>query len=301
MLPMAASITTNNLTKVYPGSSTPALDKLSISIQPGEVYGYLGANGAGKSTTIRLLMNFLQPSSGSAQISGLDIVEDTVKIKQRIGYLAGDVALYPKTTGKELLDYLAALQGTVDPSYRKTLEKRFEADLNKPTDSLSKGNRQKIGILQAFMHRPDVLILDEPTSGLDPLMQEAFYETLHEASQRGAAILMSSHNLAEAQRACSRVGIIKHGKLIHEQAISTESSLGGTTFRIVLQTRTDMVKIKKSRQLKLVSEDGNVVTVQPSSSIADALGALGKLNIVSISTQQLSLEDEFLDFYGDKP
>jgi len=297
---MAASIATNNLTKIYAGSTIPALDKLTLSVQAGEVYGYLGANGAGKSTTIRLLMNFLQPSSGSAQINGLDSVQAAVAIKKHVGYLAGDVALYPKTTGKELLDYLGALQGSVDPAYRKTLEKRFEAGTSKTIESLSKGNRQKIGILQAFMHRPDVLILDEPTSGLDPLMQEAFYETVREASQRGAAILMSSHNLTEAQRVCNRVGIIKHGKLIHEQVVNDETSLGSTTFRIVLKTRTDAIKIKKSRQLKLLSEDGNVITVQPAHSIADALAALSKLNIISISTQQLSLEDEFLDFYGDK-
>jgi ABC-2 type transport system ATP-binding protein len=297
---MAASITTDNLTKFYPGSTVPALDKLTLVVKPGEVYGYLGANGAGKSTTIRLLMNFLQPSSGAAQIAGLDVVQGAVAIKKRVGYLAGDVALYQKTTGKELLNYLADLQGGVDSAYRKILEKRFEAETDKPISSLSKGNRQKIGILQACMHRPDVLILDEPTSGLDPLMQEAFYETIHEASQRGAATLMSSHNLAEAGRVCDRIGIIKHGKLIHEQAISDESTLGSTTFRVVFKTRADVAKIKSSRQLKLLSENGNVVVLQPRGSIADALAGLSKFDIVSLTTQQLSLEDEFLDFYGDK-
>lgn len=297
---MAAGIVTHNLTKRYGHDPRPALDKLNLSIAPGEVYGYLGANGAGKSTTIRLLMNFLQPTGGSAQIAGLDIVRDSVAIKKRVGYLAGDVALYQKTTGKELLDYLAALQGQVDRDYRRILEKRFEAETSKPISALSKGNRQKIGILQAFMHRPDVLILDEPTSGLDPLMQEAFYDSIREASSRGAAVLMSSHNLTEAQRVCDRIGIIKHGKLIHEQVITGDSPLSKPTFRVVLANAADGAKIKKAAHLTFVSQEGPVAVVQAADSVAAALGALSKFNIREFSTQQLNLEDEFLDFYGDK-
>lgn len=297
---MAAGIVTHNLTKRYGHDPRPALDKLNLSIAPGEVYGYLGANGAGKSTTIRLLMNFLQPTGGSAQIAGLDVVRDSVAIKKRVGYLAGDVALYQKTTGKELLDYLSALQGHADREYRRTLEKRFEAETNKPISALSKGNRQKIGILQAFMHRPDVLILDEPTSGLDPLMQEAFYDSVREASSRGAAVLMSSHNLAEAQRVCDRIGIIKHGKLIHEQAITGESLLSKPTFRVVLAHAEDGAKLRKTTHITFVSQDGSVAVVQAADSVANALGALSKFDIREFSTQQLNLEDEFLDFYGDK-
>jgi ABC-2 type transport system ATP-binding protein len=297
---MAATIVAHDLTKYYDHDSAAALNKLNLTIAAGEVYGYLGANGAGKSTTIRLLMNFLQPSSGTATICGLDIVRDTVAIKKRVGYLAGDVALYPKATGKELLDYLASLHGSVDAQYRHTLEQRFEADTNKPIGSLSKGNRQKIGILQACMHRPEVLILDEPTSGLDPLMQEAFYETIREARDRGAAVLMSSHNLTEAQALCDRIGIIKHGKLIHEQTMDDKSSLGNTTFQVLLKNAADVSKAKKSHHLSVVSDKGSVLVVQPTGSIADALAALSMFDIVSITTKQLSLEDEFLDFYGDK-
>lgn len=149
---MAASISTDKLTKQYAGSTVAALDGLSLQVQPGEVYGFLGANGAGKSTTMRLLMNFLQPTGGSAQIMGLDCVRQTVVAKKHVGYLAGDVALYQKATGRELLNYLSNLQSTPDIAYRQRLEKRFEAELDKPIQTLSKGNRQKIGILQAFMH-----------------------------------------------------------------------------------------------------------------------------------------------------
>jgi ABC-2 type transport system ATP-binding protein len=297
---MAASIVANKLTKFYGHDKLPALDRLSLSIKPGEVYGYLGANGAGKSTTIRLLLNFLQPSSGSAQVNGLDVVRDAVAIKKQVGYLAGDVALYPKTTGRELLDYLGRLQGGANADYRRTLEKRFEAETGKLISDLSKGNRQKIGILQAFMHQPDVLILDEPTSGLDPLMQEAFYETVREARARGAAVLMSSHNLAEAQRVCDRVGIIKHGKLIREQTVTGDSELGKTTFRVVLATPQALQLLRTRPHLKFLSQEGgNTALVQPTSTLANALKDLSQFDIREISTEGLNLEDEFMEFYGD--
>ena len=296
---MAASITTNHLTKYYGKEKTPALTKLTLQIQPGEVYGFLGANGAGKSTTIRLLLNFLQPSSGSAQIMGLDVVHDAVAVKKHIGYLAGDVAIYQKPTGRQVLNYLSSLQKATD--YRLVLEKRFKADLDKPVSTLSKGNRQKIGIIQAFMHQPDVLILDEPTSGLDPLMQEAFYHTVLESKQRGAAILMSSHNLVEAQRICDRIGIIKHGRLIQEQIISEDTELGTIVFKVTFAQPSDLNHCKTAHGLAFVSQtDEHTALFKPTGSIAKALTALGRFEILELSTQALDLEDEFLEFYGDK-
>lgn len=299
---MTASIVATKLTKYYGGEKSAALDGLNLDIKAGEIYGYLGANGAGKSTTIRLLMNFLQPSSGSARIAGLDIVKDSVAIKKHVGYLAGDVALYPKVTGRELFDYLSTLQRDTDPDYRRLLEKRFQAELGKPLQTLSKGNRQKIGVIQAFMHRPDVLILDEPTSGLDPLMQEAFYETLRETRGRGAAVLMSSHNLAEAQRVCDRIGIIKHGKLIHEQALGGDVALGATIFRVVLARADALPQLKQASHLHFLSQESNTtVLVQAHGALAGALKSLSQFDIRDITTQQLSLEDEFIGFYEDKP
>jgi len=297
---MAASIVTTNLTKYYGHEKVAALDSLNLNIRAGEVYGFLGANGAGKSTTIRLLMNFLQPSGGSAQISGLDIVRDSVAVKKQVGYLAGDVALYQKTTARELLDYLSALHGSSTNDYRQRLEKRFEAEVTKPIGALSKGNRQKIGILQAFMHQPDVLILDEPTSGLDPLMQEAFYETVREARARGAAVLMSSHNLAEAQRVCDRIGIVKHGKLIHEQTMGSGTELTKPIFRVVPTLDTDVARLKKVPHLKFLSENESGLLLQANGTLAEALAALSKFDLREFSTQQLNLEDEFIEFYGDK-
>lgn len=294
------AIDCRELSKRYGHSEAYALKDLTLQVQAGEVYGFLGPNGAGKSTTIRLLMNFIQPSGGTAQIAGLDIVTESVAIKRRVGYLAGDVALYTKTTGRELLNYLFELQGANDMTYRRKLEKRFEAELDQPIKSLSKGNRQKIGILQAFMHRPDVLIMDEPTSGLDPLMQEAFYTTVKEACKDGAAILMSSHNLAEAQRAFDRVGIIKHGKLIHEQSVNDSSDLGQPIFRVTLAGAGDLAKLKQMKHLKFLSEEsGHTLTMQANGTLAEALKAISQFDIKEFSTRQLSLEDEFIEFYGD--
>lgn len=295
---MLKPVEIKNLSKKYSGSKDFALHKLSLHIESGEVYGFLGSNGAGKSTTIRTLLGFLRPTGGSAAILGKDIVKDSVAVKKSIGYLSGDVALYTKATGKELLDYLARLQPSKDKTYRKTLEKRFEAQLSKPIGELSKGNRQKIGILQAFMHQPDVIILDEPTSGLDPLMQEAFYQTVLEHKAHGAAIFMSSHNLSEAERICDRIGVIKSGKLIHEQIMGSEAHLGAPRYHVVFASEASGKVAAKSPALHVVEHNGNKLVFMPKEQIADALAVICKYKIVSLETEKPSLEDEFLSFYS---
>jgi ABC-2 type transport system ATP-binding protein len=297
---MAASIEIKNLTKSYPGSKTSALDSLSLRIEPGEIYGFLGANGAGKSTTIRLLMHFLRPTSGSATILGYNVVSQSVAVKRHIGYLAGDVALYQKATGRELLRYLMHLQQARPSNYPAELVQRFEAELDKPLATLSKGNRQKIGIIQAFMHQPNVLILDEPTSGLDPLMQEAFYETVREAKQHGAAIFMSSHNLNEAERLCDRIGIIKHGKLIREQSIDKTTTLGATVFAVTFAEHAVLERIKASQALRIVSQpDSNSLRLKATGTLAAALAELSRYELITFRTENIDLEDEFLEYYGD--
>lgn len=296
---MSASIDIKNLTKVYAGSRVAALDKLTLRVESGEVYGFLGANGAGKSTAIRLLLNFIQPSSGHACIMGKDIVRDTVEVKKHVGYLAGDVALWPRVTGNEMFAYLMKLQSQVKKDYLAELIKRFEAEPEKRIDTLSKGNRQKIGVIQALMHEPDVLILDEPTSGLDPLMQEVFYDEVRRAAERGAAVFVSSHNLAETQRMCDRVGIIKHGKLIHEQDIKADETFGTPVFRVVFRNQKQLNRLANQRILKIISREANLVNLQPKGSIADAFKELSGYDIAGFTTQQLNLEDEFLEYYGD--
>ena len=296
---MAASLVISNLSKQYAGTSFLALNKLSLEVQPGEVYGFLGANGAGKSTAIRTLLGFIRPTGGSARIMNKDIVADTVAVKKHVGYLSGDVALYPHVTGNELFSYLSRLQSVDDHKYLAELIKRFDAEPHKKISELSKGNRQKIGIIQALMHQPDVLILDEPTSGLDPLMQEVFYQTIREATARGAAAFISSHNLSEAQRMCDRVGIIKHGKLIREQSIKDDLSLGAPVFRVVLKHAGDAAKLHKQAAVKVLSQQDSVVMLQAKGALNQALGAISDYEIESLTTQQLDLEGEFLEYYGD--
>ncbi len=290
-----SSISTHNLSKMYPGTSQKALDKLNLEVHAGEVYGFLGANGAGKTTTIRLLLNFIQPTSGTATINGLDIVKESVAVKKQVGYLAGDIALWPKVTGQQMFDYLMQLQGQDCRPYLHELIQKFEADPTKKIGELSKGNKQKIGLIQALMHQPDVLIMDEPTSGLDPLMQEVFYAEIRAAAARGGAVLVSSHNLAEAQRMCDRVGIIKHGRLIREQVIKDDHQLGAAVFRVVF--KGDTPKIGKA--LKVISKQGATAVLQPTGTLAAALAELARHDIISLTSEQLNLEDEFMEYYGD--
>ncbi|MEO6513455.1 MAG: ABC transporter ATP-binding protein, partial [Candidatus Saccharimonadales bacterium] len=226
-------------------------------------------------------------------------VKDSVAVKRHVGYLSGEVALYPKVTGHELFAYLSKLQQKDNRAYLQELIERFEAEPKKPIGELSKGNRQKIGVIQALMHQPEVLILDEPTSGLDPLMQEVFYAAIREASARGAAVFVSSHNLAETQRMCDRIGIIKHGKLIREQSIKDDTSLGAPMFRVVFGNAKDAEKVRKSTAFKVISVQEHSVALQPTGTITDALKELSRYDIKGLTTEQLNLEDEFLEYYGD--
>lgn len=290
-------IRTSGLTKRYPGSKSKALDKLTIAIAAGEVYGFLGANGAGKSTTIRLLMNFLQPTAGTAQICGLDCVKDSVEVKRKVGYLAGDVALYGKATGQELLTMLSRLQGNVDTKELRSLASRFDADLTKPISTLSKGNKQKIGIIQAFMHKPDVLILDEPTSGLDPLMQEVFYDLVKERSSQGAAVFVSSHNLNEVRHMCDRVGIIRNGVLLTQKSVSEMDAAAKQQFVI---TFADAVpsELQDIADIHIIAKNTTTVTLHVAGSLTPLLKILARHHVIGLQSEQLDLEQAFLQFYG---
>lgn len=297
---MAASLSTKNLSKTYAGSKEAALSSLNIEVAEGEVYGFLGANGAGKSTTIRTLLNFLEPTSGSATIFGLDIVTDSVEIKKHIGYLSGDVALYPKVTGAQLLEYLGYLQGGVDKKYLNELVERFDAQIHKPIGSLSKGNRQKIGLLQALMHKPKLLILDEPTSGLDPLMQERFYEIIRDAKKDGASVFLSSHSLPEAQHMCDRVGIIRNGKLVKEAAIAELTEDVHPMFEVVFRGKVTKAGLEKDGTISVVSLHESSARLHTATNISAALKTLSAFDIVSLTVENDQLEDQFMSYYESK-
>jgi ABC-2 type transport system ATP-binding protein len=286
------------LTKRYRGTGFDALHDLNLQIRAGEVYGFLGPNGAGKSTTIRTLMNYIQPTGGSATILGMDIVRDSVPIKRSVGYLSSDMAMYSKMTGHQFLDYMSELQPGTDGAYRRDLSRRLKPDLSKRLGDLSRGNRQKVGIIQAFMHKPDVLIMDEPSSGLDPLMQEAFYDLLNEAKKRGAAIFFSSHIFGEVQKICDRVGIIRDGRLIVERNIAEMAKEAAHTFDITFTDKPPLQELKAIKGVRVSGHNGNDVRIHIQGELSPLLKELGKHDVSKLDARQLDLEEMFLRFYN---
>lgn len=294
-----SAIVAENLSKKYAGTDVFALKNLKFEVKPGEVYGFLGPNGAGKSTTIRILMNFIQPTSGSAKILGNDVVSEAVEIKRSVGYLSGDFAIYPKMTGKHYLAYMNELQPPSSKSYLNELVARLKAEPNKKLGALSRGNRQKFGIIQAFMHQPDILILDEPTSGLDPLMQEVFYELIAEAKARKTAVFMSSHILSEVQRTCDRIGIIRSGKLVDELVMADMAAEASQTFDIEFSNNPPTAELKKIKGAHIDKTDGNSVTIHINGKLSPLFAVLARHEVAKLDARNLDLEDLFLGFYQE--
>src|ERR1035437_3445601 len=223
---MTSAIETTKLTKFY-GKSRGVID-VDLLVETGQVFGFLGPNGSGKSTTIRVLLDLIRPPSGSARVLGLDAYRAHLEIDRRVSYVPGELSLYPELTGGQLLTYLANLKGGVDTAYRDSLIQRLELDPSKRTKSLSRGNKQKVGLVAAFMSKPELLILDEPTAGLDPFIQLEFEHLCEEAGDDGRTVFISSHQLPEVERLCDRVGIIREGRLL---AVETISDLKGRALR----------------------------------------------------------------------
>jgi ABC-2 type transport system ATP-binding protein len=299
---MSYAIETHDLTKTYPHTSQPALNSLNIHIEKGEVYGFLGPNGAGKSTTIRTLLNFIQPTNGSATILGYDIVKDSVEIKKHLGYLAGEIALPRNMVGHQFLSYMASLLALKNKKYLTDLIKRFDVELTKPIRTLSKGNRQKIGLIQAFMHQPEVLILDEPTSGLDPLMQEEFFKLIKESKDRGAAIFVSSHNFSEVQRICDRVGFIRNGILIAQQELEQLTAKASHTFILTFGDKIPLKELQNLAGVQVTLNDESHVTISIEGELSPLFAILAKHKVTHLQQQEVNLEQQFLHLYskGDK-
>ena len=231
---MSLAIETEKLTKSY-GRKARGIEEVDLAVEEGEVFGFLGPNGAGKTTTVRTLLGFLRPTGGRGEVFGLDIRKDSVEVRARVGNLPGEFALEDKMTGEGLLRFFARLRGVKDLGYARELAERLGAELHRPMRRLSRGNKQKIGLVQAMFHRPPLLILDEPTGGLDPLVQEEFLDIIEEVKAEGRTVFFSSHNLAEVERVCDRVGIIRGGRLV---AVETTETLD----RQVLQARRPHVR-----------------------------------------------------------
>jgi ABC-2 type transport system ATP-binding protein len=259
------------------------------------VFGFLGPNGAGKSTTLRLLLGLIRPTAGKASVLGVD-VRDVKRAHRCLGYVPGDVSLWPRLTGAECLELLAQLRGGVDQSYQRQLIERFKLDPSKRARTYSKGNRQKVALVAAFAARPELLLLDEPTSGLDPLMEHEFQQAVHEATARGQTVFLSSHILSEVQQLCGRVGILRDGKLVEVAAIGRLRAMRRTDLELDFPgPPPDLAGLPGVTGVALTPTG---LRVEFSGSPAEVLRVVSGAGVTAIRTREASLEEIFLTYYG---
>jgi ABC-2 type transport system ATP-binding protein len=294
---MTAIIEVERLTKSY-GSKRGIAD-VSFQVEDGEVFGFLGPNGAGKTTTIRVLMALLRADSGSARIAGLDCWKQSVDIKRLVGYMPGEPALDPNLTGGQILEYFAHLRGGVDQQYLKQLIQRFDLDTSRKFRQYSTGNKRKVVLIQAFMHRPRLLILDEPTSGLDPLNQQEFDRMVKEASDEGRTIFLSSHVLSEVEKTCTRVGIIRDGSLVRIGGIAEVNAIKRYEITITFANAVPAEAFKTLEGVAEVEALNNGLGIRLAmQGPADAvIKAAARYPVVSLTSHEPSLEDIFLRYY----
>lgn len=294
------AISAAGLSKDY-GAGRGLFD-LTLRVETGEVFGFLGPNGAGKSTTMRLLLDLIKPTAGSAAILGLDTRSDSLEIRRHVGFLPGDLALYPKLTGRAMLEFLAQIRGGLDASAYESLAERFDAELDRPIRELSTGNRQKLGLIQAFMHDPDVVILDEPIAGLDPLVQERFHALLTEASARGRTVFLSSHTLSEVERVTHRVAILRRGRLAVVDSIEHLRRFAVQRLEIEFAAPVAASTFHQIAGVLEVTEDGPRLTVAYEGSADDVVKAAARHDVRALRTHDDDLEAIFLRYYqGDAP
>jgi ABC-2 type transport system ATP-binding protein len=291
------AIETQQLTKFY--GRHRGIEELTMSVEEGEVFGFLGPNGAGKTTTIRTLLDLLHPSAGSARIFGLDSHREGVAIRARLGNLPGDFGLGKHTSGHEALRLLAQLRGVKTLARAEELASRFRADLGRPLGELSRGNRQKIGLILAIFHRPELLILDEPTGGLDPLMQEEFLALVGEERARGCTVFLSSHELDEVERICDRVGIIRDGRMIAVERVA--DLVGKTQRRAVVEfaQRVDVEELRACPGVSALEADGTRVTFNVAGDLDPVIKAISRHTVVDLEFAHPTLEEVFLTYYKD--
>ena len=283
------------LTKLY-GKQRGVLD-INLDIERGEVFGYLGPNGAGKTTTIRTLLHFIFPTKGWATIFGLNILQQSLEIRRRIGYLPGELEVYSNLTGAELLEFLGHRRGGADWEYINELAARFDYDLSQRIKSLSHGNRQKIGLMQAFMHKPELLILDEPTLGLDPLMQQEFYRLIGEVKAEGRTVFLSSHIMPEVERVCDRVGIIREGRLIAVEDVDVLKERAIRRLEIRFAEPVAAEEFGNLAGVHDVQVNDNVLTCTIAGEIDTLMKTAAKHRIVNVISHEPSMEEIFLAYY----
>src|SRR2546428_11882720 len=297
---MAAIIEVEKLTKSYGGKR--GIAEVSFRLDEGGVFAFLGPNGAGKTTTIRVLMALLHADTGSARSAGKDCWQDSVEIKRLIGYVPGEPALDPNLTGGQILEYFAHLRGGVDQAYLRQLIHRFELDTSRKFRQYSTGNKRKVVLIQAFMHRPRLLILDEPTNGLDPLNQQEFDRMVKEVRDEGRTVFLSSHILSEVEQTCTRVGIIREGHLVR---IGSVTELKDIKRYEVMITFAEVVPAEAFKTLDGVERvealaDGHTLRLTMQGGADAVIKAAAQHSVVTLTSHEPSLEDIFLRYYeGD--
>ena len=290
-------IRTQGLTKNY--GSVAAVVDADMDVRRGEVFGYLGPNGAGKTTTIRMLLDHIRPTSGSATVFGMDCRAESVSIKQRLGYLPGEFSLYDSMTGDEVLTYMANLRGGVDWEYTRDIADRLDANLGRKFSQLSRGNKQKVGLIQAFMHKPELIVLDEPTGGLDPLVQQAFYEMIDEVKADGRTVFFSSHNLPEVERVCDRVAFIRGGRLIAVEDVNDIVQKAFHRFEARIEDDFTAEEFESLPGVTAVGVSGDTLTFDVIGSPDAVVKTLARHSVSKLFTHESALEDVFLAYYSE--
>jgi ABC-2 type transport system ATP-binding protein len=294
---MTDAISTEQLTKSY-GSHRGIAD-VDLVIRENEVFGFLGPNGAGKTTTIRTLLDLIRPTSGRAFIFGIETTVDPVAIHRRVGYLPGEFALYDRLTGGQTLQYFANLRGGVDRSYQRSLIERFEIDPTRRFKEYSKGNKQKIGLVAALQHRPDLLILDEPTSGLDPLVQQTFFEVIGEAKAEGRSVFMSSHVLSEIEKTCDRVAIIRDGRLVKVDRVDALRDLAAHQVELRFIGPVPAEAFERLEGVSNVVAEDHLLRMHVTGPIAPVVKEAARFELADFVSREPSLEETFLAQYAE--
>ncbi len=293
---MTAIIKTEKLTKYY-GSHRGIVD-VDLEVEKGEVFGFLGPNGAGKTTTIRLLLDLIRPTSGRAWVFGIESSADPVAIHKRIGYLPGEFALYDRLTGGQTLEYFGNLRGGVDRAYQAQLVQRLELDPSRRFREYSKGNKQKVGLVAALQHKPELLLLDEPTSGLDPLVQQTFFTIMREQVKDGATVFLSSHILSEVEKNCDRVAIIREGQLVQVGRVDALRDLAHHQVELRFEGKPPTDEFKKLKGVSDVVAEDHLLRLRVQGSITPVVQAAARLGVVDFLSREPSLEETFLAQYG---
>lgn len=290
-------IEVRDLTMTYPNGK--GIFDLNFEVRKGEVFGFLGPNGAGKTTTIRNLMGFVNWNKGSCTINGLDCRQQASEIQAILGYLSGEIAFFDEMTGSEFFKFMAGMRRQADISYRNKLIDMFELESDRQIRKMSKGMKQKVGLITAFMHDPSVLLLDEPTSGLDPLMQKRFVELIIEEKKRGKTIFMSSHSFEEIERTCDRAGIIREGRLVAVEEVAQLKSAQRRSYIVTVATPQD-VKLIQSSGIEVGDIDGTQIQIFVSDSYDEMLQVLSQCKVTNLEVATQSLEEVFMHYYSTK-